>query len=79
MRERQNAYGIRNSVPICYRLWWKERRKRLFIKVARACHRRKVICCDQKMENNKEKIKRKKSVGAKRRRKCSRKMKGCKI
>ena len=38
-RKRQNAYGVRNSVPICYRLWWKERHRRLFIKVVRACHR----------------------------------------
>ena len=78
-RKGQNAYGVRNSVSICYRLWWKERRRRLFIKVVRACHRRKAICCDQKMGNNKEKKRQKKSVGAKRRRKCSRKMKGCKI
>ena len=78
-RKGQNAYGIRKSVPICYRLWWKERRKRLFIKVARACHRRKAICCNQKMGNNKEKRRRKKYVGAKRRRKSSRKMKGCNI
>ena len=77
-RKGQNAYGVRNSVPICYRLWWKERRKRLFIKVARACHRRKAICCDQKMGNNKEKKRRKKSVAEKRRHKCwRRKMKGC--
>ena len=75
----QNAYGVRNPVSISYRLWWKERRKRLFIKVARACQRRKAICCDQKMGNNKEKRRQKKSVGAKRRRKCSSKMKGCKI
>ena len=74
----QNAYGVRNSVPICCRLWWKERRKRLFIKVARACHRRKAICCDQKMGINKEKKRRKKSAAEKRRRKCwRRKMKGC--
>ena len=74
----QNAYGVRNSVPICYRLWWKERRKRLFIKVARVCHRRKAICCDQKMGSNKEKKRRKKSAAEKRRRKCwRRKMKGC--
>ena len=74
----QNAYGVRNSVPICYRLWWKERRKRLFIKVARACHRRKAICCDQKIGINKEKKRRKKSAAEKRRRKCwRRKMKGC--
>ena len=78
-RKGQNAYGVRNSVPICYRLWWKERRKRLFIKAARACQRRKAICFDQKMGNSKEKRRRKKSVGAKRRCKCSRKMKGCKI
>ena len=72
----QNAYGVRNSVPICYRLWWKERRKRLFIKVARACHRRKAICCDQKMGNSKEKKRRKKSVAEKQRHKCwRRKMK----
>ena len=77
-RKRQNAHGVRNSVPICYRLWWKERRKRLFIKVARACHRRKAICCDQKMGINKEKKRRKKSAAEKRRRKCwRRKMKGC--
>ena len=77
-RKGQNAYGVRNSVPICYRLWWKERRKRLFIKVALACHRRKAICCDQKMGINKEKKRRKKSAAEKRRRKCSRqKMKGC--
>ena len=77
-RKGQNAYGVRNSVPICYRLWWKERRKRLFIKVARACHRRKAICCDQKMGINKEKKRRKKSAAEKRRRKCwRRKMKGC--
>ena len=50
----KNAYGVRNSVLICYRLWWEEGRKRLFIKVARACHRRKAICCDKKMGNNKE-------------------------
>ena len=74
----QNAYGVRNSVPICYRLWWKEMRKRLFIKVARVCHRRKAICCDQKMGINKEKKRRKKSAAEKRRRKCwRRKMKGC--
>ena len=78
MRKGQNAYGVRNSVPICYRLWWKERRRRLFFEVVRACHRRKAICCDQKMGNNKEKKRRKISVGVKRRRKCSRKMKGCK-
>ena len=77
-RKGQNAYGVRNSVPICYRLWWKERRKRLFIKIARACHRRKAICCDQKMGINKEKKRRKKSAAEKRRRKCwRRKMKGC--
>ena len=77
MRKAQNAYGVRNSVRICYRLWWKERRKRLFIKVTRAWHRRKAICCDQKMGNNKEKKRRKKSVGEKRRHKCwRRKMKG---
>ena len=78
-RKGQNAYGVRNSVPICYyRLWWKERRKRLFIKIARACHRRKAICCDQKMGINKEKKRRKKSASEKRRRKCwRRKMKGC--
>ena len=77
-RKGQNAYGVRNSVPICYRLWWKERRKRLFIKVARACHRRKAICCDQKMGINKEKKRRKKSAAEKRRRKCWRRiMKGC--
>ena len=77
-RKGQNAYGVRNSVPICYRLWWKERRKRLFIKIARACHRRKAICCDQKMGINKEKKRRKKSAVEKRRRKCwRRKMKGC--
>ena len=76
-RKGQNAYGVRNSVPICYRLWWKERRKRLFIKVARACHRRKAICCDQKMGINKEKKRRKKSVAEKRRHKCwGRNMKG---
>ena len=66
----QNAYGVRNSVPICYRLWWKERRKRLFIKVARVCHRRKAIYCDQKMGINKEKKRRKKSAAEKRRHKC---------
>ena len=77
-RKGQNAYGVRNSAPICYRLWWKERRKRLFIKIARACHRRKAICCDQKMGINKEKKRRKKSAAEKRRRKCwRRKMKGC--
>ena len=77
-RKGQNAYGVRNSVPICYRLWWKERRKRLFIKIARACHRRKAICCDQKMGIDKEKKRRKKSAAEKRRRKCwRRKMKGC--
>ena len=74
----QNAYGVRNSVPICYMIWWKERRKRLFIKVARACHRRKAMCCDQKMGINKEKKRRKKSAAEKRRRKCwRRKMKIC--
>ena len=54
-RKGQNAYGVRNSAPICYRLWWKERRKRVFNKVARACHRRKAICCTKKMGYNKEK------------------------
>ena len=78
-RKGQNAYGVRNSVQICYRLWWKERRKRLFIKAARACHRRKAICCDEKMGINKEKKRRKKSAAKKQRRKCwRRKMKGCK-
>ena len=77
-RKGQNAYCVRNSVPICYRLWWKERRKRLFIKNARASHRRKAICCDQKMGINKEKKRRKKSAAEKRRRKCwRRKKKGC--
>ena len=77
-RKGKNAYGVRNSVQICYRLWWKERRKMLFIKVARACHRRKAICCDQKKGINKEKKRRKKSAAEKRRRKCwRRKMKGC--
>ena len=76
----QNAYDVRNKVLIRYRVWWKEKRKRLFIRVARACHRGKAICCGRKMGNNKDKKRRKKSVGAKRRRKCSRrKMKCCEI
>ena len=33
-RKGLNAYGVNNTVPICYKLWWKEKRKRLFIKVA---------------------------------------------
>ena len=79
-RKGQNVYGIRNKVPICYRLWWKEKRKMHFIKVARPCHRRKAMCCNQKMGKNRDKKRRKKSVAEKRRRKCwRRKMKGCKI
>ena len=30
--KRQNANGEWNSVPICQRLWWKQKPKRLFIK-----------------------------------------------
>ena len=79
-RKGQNAYGVRNLVPIWYRLWWKEKRKMHFIKVARPCHRRKAMCCDQKMGNNKDKKRRKKSVAEKRRCKCWRwKIKRCKI
>ena len=26
----QNAYGVKNTVPICYRLWWKEKAQEAF-------------------------------------------------
>ena len=70
--KRQNANGVWNSVPICQRLWWKQKPKRLFIKFKRACHRRKAIHYKKKMGKNKRKKRRKKSVGIQRRRKCSR-------
>ena len=71
-RKGQTTNGVRNTVPIYYRLWWEEKRKGLFFKVVRAWHRSRATICDQKMGNTKEKKRGKKSVGAKRRRKCSR-------
>ena len=68
----QSAHGVWNRVPICHRLWWKQKLKTLFIKVERACHRRKAIQYKTKMGKNKRKKGSKKSVGVQRRHKCSR-------
>ena len=75
-RKGQNANGVGITVSRYFRLWWKQKCKRLFIKGERACQRRKVIHCEKKI-GKKQKKRRKKSAGAKRRRKRStRKMKG---
>ena len=75
-RKGQNANGVGITVSHYFRLWRKHKRKRLFIKSERACHRRKVIHCEKKT-GKKQKKRRKKSAGTKRRRKHStRKMNG---
>ena len=80
IRKGLNAYGVNNTVPICYKLWWKEKRKRLFIKLHVQVTEEKRYSATRKWEEKKEKKRRKKFVGAIRRRIClRRKMKGCKI
>ena len=68
----QHANGVWNRVPICHRLWWKQKRNLLFIQVERVSHRRKAIHYKKKAGKNKQKKRHKKSVGVQRRRKCSR-------
>ena len=54
-REGQNANGVGITVSRYFRLWWKQKRKRLFIKGERACHRRKVIHCEKKIGKKQKK------------------------